>query len=200
LTNSVAKLDLTNTRLIVQSTSPSDKATRISSLNASITAGANGANWNGNGITSSTAAADSTHLGVGIFDNAILGFSTFGGTTSVDSNSILIAVSHLGDANRNGVVDIQDQSIVTNNWQQARNNWAAGDLNRDGFVDIQDLTIVTNNWQQTSNFSQSVSTLDPGGAPDSVVSAIPEPSSLILLATGALLVPTRFRKRKIDPA
>ena len=30
---------------------------------------------------------------------------------------------------------------------------AAGDLNLDGFTDIQDLTIVTNNWQQQSAFS-----------------------------------------------
>lgn len=31
-----------------------------------------------------------------------------------------------------------------------QNNWATGDLNRDGVVDLGDLSLVTNNWQQTS--------------------------------------------------
>ena len=170
-----AMLNLANSKLIVQSSDAADKATRIVNLNRAISQGASGTTWAGNGITSSIAAADPAHYAVGVFDNAILGLTSFGGTHNVDANSILIAASHLGDANRNGVVDIQDQSIVTNNWQKPASNWAAGDLNRDGFVDLQDLTLITNNWQQSSSFGL---TTDLSFVTSS---SIPEPLSLPLL-------------------
>jgi hypothetical protein len=192
-----AALELAASRLIVQAVNSADKSLKTAALNRAITQAAGPSDtWTGNGITSSAAAGDPAHLAVGLFDNAVLNLTTFGGTTSVDSNSILIAAIHLGDANRDGVVDIQDQSIITNNWQQSRDNWAAGDLNRDGFVDIQDLTIVTNNWQQTSSFSQAVSQL--AAAPDSgggIVVAVPEPASLGMIALGAAGLLVRRRRR-----
>ena len=101
----------------------------MADLAAAINAGANSGGgagpWTGNGITSSTAVQDPGHYGVGIFDNALLGLSSVGGQ-SVEDGSIVIAVAHLGDVNRNGVVDIQDQSIVTNHWQYCTEQLGGG--------------------------------------------------------------------------
>jgi hypothetical protein len=187
-------LNLPDSRLIVQASDATDKGNKFSALAALVRSGGNGGNWSGAGITSSTAAADAAHLGVGVFDNGVLGLSAIGGQ-SADSNSILVAVAHVGDANRNGIVDIQDQSIVTNHWQSAQADWTAGDLNLDGFVDLQDLTLVTNNWQASSNFSQSVSQL-AGGRTGGLATSVPEPASVALAAAGGAALLLRRRKRR----
>ena len=113
--------------MIVQSTGGGDKTGKLGNAGMLVKTGGTGL-WTGAGIVSSNAAAESAHYGVGVFDNALAGKLTSGGQ-AVDGNSILVAVAHLGDANDNGLVDIQDQSIVTNHWQSAQNNWAGGDLN-----------------------------------------------------------------------
>lgn len=188
-------LNLNDNKLIVQSTGASDKATKIGDLNAAITAGSNGATWTGNGITSGTAAQDANHYGVGLFDNAILQKTSFGGQPT-DTNSILISIAHLGDVNDDGIVNTQDSSIVANNWQQSRNNWAQGDLNRDGIVNIQDFAIVANNWQQTSIYSLEPSPLSPQSSALSP-SSVPEPASLALFAAGFLLLTYRLPRCRI---
>ncbi len=190
----VGKLDLSTNKLIVQTTDFNDKSAKITALNAAIVSGSNAGTWTGNGITSSTVAPLAQHYGVALYDNGNLQLTTFGGLP-VDSNSLLVTLAHLGDANGNGVVDIQDQSIVTNHWQQVRTHWDTGDLNNDGFVDIQDLTIVTNNWQQISIFSLDADAATPGSAPsffDSSLtpqnpSSVPEPVSLLFLVRLPLL-------------
>src|SRR5262249_2555859 len=68
------QLNINTTKLIVQ-TNPAvagDKAAKIFYFNNSISNGSNGATWTGTGITSSAAANDANHYGVGLFDNAIL--------------------------------------------------------------------------------------------------------------------------------
>ncbi len=167
-------IDLTTSKLILQSANPADKQAKLSQLTAALRSGFNagaGGAWTGKGLTSSTAAADPTHYAVGLFDNSVLQLQSFG-NQPVDSSSLLISIAHLGDANDNGIVDIQDQSLVTNNWQKSASSWSAGDLNLDGFVDIQDLTLVTNNWQQSSAFSQ------PPDPQSLTPTSIPEPAAL----------------------
>jgi hypothetical protein len=181
-----ARLSAAN--LLIQTASAADKTAKINSVNASITSAANGGTWNGTGLGSPAAQADPNHYGVGVFDNAILQLATFGGQ-STNSGSVLIAAAHLGDANDSGIVDIQDQSIITNNWQKPANNWAAGDLNRDGFVDIQDLTLVTNNWQQSSMLTLS----EVFGGDAARATNVPEPASLTLLAGAAAMLTLRRR-------
>src|SRR5262249_55665746 len=129
---------------------------------------------------------------VALFDNGILLRAAVGGLP-VDQNSLLVSIAHLGDANGNGVVDIQDQSVITNHWQQSQNHWDTGDLNRDGFVDIQDLTIVTNNWQQQSTFSMT------DAVPESLTSVpVPEPAALSLLTIPFLLNLRRSCRQKVS--
>jgi hypothetical protein len=178
-------LNLLTNKLVIQSADSADMAAKLSALAAAIRSGINGGIWTGPGITSASAVANPRSYGVGLFDNRFLGLTTFGGMTT-DVNSLLLSLAHVGDANINGLVDIQDLTIVANNWQKPSNNWASGDLNLDGITDIQDFTIVANNWQQSSSFSIYNSSF-------SISQPLPEPATLSLLLLPLFLLPRRHR-------
>jgi hypothetical protein len=86
-----------------------------------------------------------------------------------------IAPLHPGDANGDGVVDINDMTIVLANYNQTGMVWSQGDFTGDGTVDINDMTIVLANYNQT--FGASI-----GMAP------VPEPSTFALGAAAALVL------------
>jgi hypothetical protein len=182
---STATLNINNNKFIVQANAI-NKPGVIAALNNDVLLGLSN-NWLGPGLISGPAAADPTHYEVQLFDNAVLGLTTLN-DQPVDANSLIVSLNHIGDANNNGVVDIQDQSLITNNWQHPASTPTKGDLDHDGFVDIQDLTLVTNNWQQSSSFTLS---------PDQLVtlspSPIPEPATLAILL--APLLPSLRRRR-----
>ena len=74
--------------------------------------------WTGNGIDSSTAAGDATHLhalGVILNNNGQGGaiYSSFEGQ-SADANSILIDYTFYGDADLNSRVDGGDYALIDN--------------------------------------------------------------------------------------
>ena len=79
----------------------------------------------------------------------------------------------LGDANRDGRVDVNDLTIVLTNFGQSRGmSWSTGDFTGDGTVDINDLTIVLANFGTTY-------------AAPSGIKAVPEPCTITLLLAGA---------------
>jgi len=54
-----------------------------------------------------------------------------------------------GDANRDGVVNLQDLSILASNYGASGltgDTWAKGDFNGDGAVNLQDLSILASNY------------------------------------------------------
>ena len=73
-----------------------------------------------------------------------------------------------GDANRNGVVDDTDASILAANWMGSEKGWGDGDFNEDGLVNDIDATLMATNWTSAAS------------------AAVPEPSSAILLLAVAL--------------
>jgi hypothetical protein len=77
----------------------------------------------------------------------------------------------LGDANRDGIVNEEDASIMAAHWQQTGMDWAHGDFNNDGVVDEEDASILASHWQETAEWANA---------------PVPEPGMLVLLA-GALL-------------
>jgi hypothetical protein len=93
-----------------------------------VASGRNGGAWNGAGIRSSTVATDPTHLGIGVVRNGDLAspFATFAGET-VDADSILLAITFLGDANLDAKVDVADLGILASNWQTA-GTWGDADF------------------------------------------------------------------------
>jgi predicted outer membrane repeat protein len=54
-----------------------------------------------------------------------------------------------GDANRDRIVDVNDLSILTRNWNGRGKVFSQGDFNYDGKVDAKDLGILSSHWQQT---------------------------------------------------
>lgn len=191
-------LDLANHGMVVEPGPASGvRSSDLLNLQNEILEGRNGGTWTGTGITSSTAAANPTVYSVGIFDNAILGLTSFGGGTgNADSNSILISLAHNGDANDDGTVDSQDLAILGSHWLEPATNWAMGDLNDDGIVNMQDLQIVENNWDAPESFATAFSALQAQGEFPGVI-ITPEPASLSALAFGAtaMLLARRVRRR-----
>ncbi len=98
----------------------------------------------------------------------------WGANSAGKTRAFLLAPALPGDANLDGGVDINDLTVVLANYNQSSATWQQGDSNGDGQVDINDLTIVL------SHYGQSLGSSAAG------MSAVPEPTSLILLGMGAI--------------
>jgi probable HAF family extracellular repeat protein len=87
-----------------------------------------------------------------------------------------------GDANLDGRVDLNDLTIVLANFGKSTGmSWGTGDFAGDGRVDINDLTIVLAHFGQSAGSSL-------GG-----MTAVPEPSTLVLIGVGAMVLPGLVR-------
>ena len=111
-----------------------------------------------------------------------------GAVNQADVDYLVHTILHTnyGDANLDGRVDYPDIQTVLNNWLATDAGWAKGDFNGDGVVNNADLQLVLDNWMSTS-FSSSVM-LGSG------MESAPKPTSLALLAAGAVLALRRRRK------
>jgi len=195
------QLDITNSKLIIEDTSSTRAADLANLKNQALTS-----NIQSSSANAANAAAGKIIMSLVVSDNTVRlatfpsGSTNFGGTNNVDAHSILITAAFKGDANLDGVVDIQDLTDVANHWQQSVTDWSQGDFDNSNFVDIQDLTAVANNWQagvggggagggQSFNDALAqISNFKPA--------AIPEPASLALLTFGATLL---RRRRRLIP-
>ena len=79
----------------------------------------------------------------------------------------------MGDANRDGKVDINDLTIVLTNFGERDMSWSTGDFIGDGTVDVNDLTILLSNFGETA------------GSSAAGMAAVAEPSTIALLLAGA---------------
>ena len=167
--NWTGTLDLTTHKLIVESTALSKPAALASLQNQAAFAKNHAA-----GITSSTLPAN---YGIAVIDNAITSFATFGGL-GVDNNSLLVSPELLGDANADGHVDLTDLSTVLNSFGSATLAWTSGNFDYQPTIDLTDLSDVLNNFGLSN----------PNASSAALISSVPEPLSLAILAPAALLL------------
>ena len=91
-----------------------------------------------------------------------------------------------GDANGDGKVDGSDVTILAGNWQvgvdgTVEATWEMGDFNGDKKVDGSDVTILAGNWQYGVT---------------AAAAAVPEPTSLVLIAMGLVALGIDFARRR----
>lgn len=157
------RLDLTSDTLIVDYSG----ASPISEIRALLQSGFAGGSWNGNGISSSTAAAQ-TNRAIGFAEATDIGSAaTFAGEP-IDATSLLMRFTLLGDANLDRIVNISDFSLLAANFNQ-NGIWSRGDFNYDGTINISDFAALA------ANFNQSLPTDLPRGS-------VPEPASALTLS------------------
>ncbi len=107
--------------------------------------------------------------------------NALGWTDKASTSEITVAYTVYGDANLDGAVNGADLGAVLANFGSTSGTWYMGDFNYDGSVNGADLGVVL------ANFGQHVS----------VTAAVPEPSTLLLLAAGLVsLLAYAWRKRK----
>jgi probable HAF family extracellular repeat protein len=109
----------------------------------------------------------------------------YGTDAAAHTKQIFLLSAMPGDANLDGTADIGDLSKVLTNYDKTGTIWADGDFNADGSVDIGDLSNLLTNYDKSMGASR-------GG-----MGAVPEPSVLLLAASGLLGLAARgWRKRK----
>ena len=199
------QLDLNDNALVVQSNAV-DAATTLARVTNQIKTGHNGGAWDGAGINSTSAADDVAQLtAVGVLrnDNGLGGaiYNTFFGQ-SVDANSILATLTYYGDANLNGDIDSSDYSLIDNGFNFGLTGWLNGDFNYDGSVNATDYALIDNAFGLFGGpLAAEMISLhsDAFGQPylDALANlqSVPEPSTLALLAMGAIGLVIRGRRR-----
>jgi hypothetical protein len=152
--------------------------------------------WQGPGITSSTAASDpakNTALGYFVNDTT---YSTFQGI-AVAPGDILVRYTLYGDANLDAVVDFNDLVKIAQNYNTAAPNWSQGDFNFDNNVDFNDLVKLA------QNYNTALPTAPIPGAPAGfetdlarASAAVPEPAATAATLSAACCLAYRCRRRR----
>lgn len=92
-------------------------------------------------VSSESAAPN---VGIGIAEASELGLTSFAGE-AVDSTTVVMLVTYLGDSNLDRKVDFADLLSLAQHYGQS-GTWTGGDFNYDGVVEFGDLLIVAQNY------------------------------------------------------
>jgi hypothetical protein len=154
-----------------------------------VTTGYAGGAWNGNGINSSKAASDPNMVSaLGIVNatdaNAWGAISSFHGHTPLDGDS-LIGYTTYGDSNLDGTVNGDDYfyidwAFLNGGATAGYSGWLWGDYDYNGETNGDDYFWI--DWVFLNGYTPAAAS---AGAV-SAVSAVPEPSTVILLVSSAL--------------
>jgi autotransporter-associated beta strand protein len=184
-------LDVTNNRLIINYGS-SDP---ISSIREYLSSGYNGGAWNGAGIESSVAAANSNYA-VGYADSA-----DPDNPAGLSSGELEIAYTLYGDTNLDGTVNSIDFGNLAANFGKSAKVWDQGDFDYNGTVNSIDFGLLAGNFGKSAGSNASFvtsadwSALDSFASANGLMSQVPEPTAVgILIAMSAGLCLRRRRK------
>jgi hypothetical protein len=136
------RLDLADHTMIVRSGG-------VSEIKPLIAAGRNGGDWLGaSGITSSTAAADSSHLtSLAYVSNSDLNKTSFAGVSGLTSSDVIVKYTYLGDSDLSGNVTLDDYTLFLGGYQNAGTSWFKGDFDYNGTVTLGDYTLFLAGYQ-----------------------------------------------------
>ena len=133
---------------------------------------------------------------IGYADKASLGRTSFAGQ-SVDSTSLLLAYTLVGDSNLDGVVNAADFAALASHYGASSGSvWTQGDFNDDGVVNTADFNLLAANFNQTL------------GAP-ALGALVPEPLAILPICVTLLAARRRgviaqkggdFRRRFMRPS
>jgi hypothetical protein len=153
-------LDLGSNAMIVNYSGSSPLASIRGYLVSAFNVGA----WNGPGIRSSSASADSTHQhAIGYAEASSLGLSSFMGQP-VDTTAIVLRYTKYGDNNLDGTVDIGNDFALLLDGLATRgaSSWIQGDYTYDGKVDLgNDLNLFLGSFLSSGPVTPSASPAAP---------------------------------------
>lgn len=115
----------------------------IATIGADIAAGFNHGPWNGQGIFSSTAAANPSQFAVGYADGID------GVVQGLSPGNISVKLVVPGDVNLDGAVNFADLLALAQRFGQPNGIWDRGDLNYDGVVNFADLLTLAQHFGNT---------------------------------------------------
>jgi len=150
---STGQVDLTNNDLIIDYSGSSPIGapnTGTQTVARWINAGWNNGGWNGTGNAITTTSGNAGTFALGYAEAAtVLSFSggtaTFSGQT-VDNTSVLVKFTYYGDATLDGLVSLDDFTVLSDNFGTTGKLWEHGDFNYDGSVNLTDHTILSANF------------------------------------------------------
>ena len=179
-------LDVTNNEMIITYAGAADP---IAAIAGYIASGYNSGHWNGTGIISSAAQTRTNGLlyGVGYADgkdNVVSGLS---------SGQIEVKYTLLGDANLDGLVNAEDFTILSSNFNQPVTGWDRGDFNYDGQVNAADFNDLAANFNQSASIAAVANAL---AAAPAVVSATPTAVTVRTQSTAA--APTAPKSKAVS--
>jgi len=180
--NATGKLDLTNNAMAIEysDTSP------LASVRSLLQSGYAGGSWNGNGINSSSAAAQaltSVKTSLIAVESVERPGDFFG--QSVDESAVLIFYGLSGDATIDGKVNTLDFNMLAGSFGGA-GGWTAGDFTYDGTINSADFNVLVGNYGNT--MPAPAATL---GA--TLGAVVPEPASLTTCVVAAAMLRRRRR-------
>jgi hypothetical protein len=184
-----ARLDLGDNAAVVNY--PAVEASPFADLRQQVALGFAGGSWNGDGITSSFAAASPIVDALGIAEAADLGITGFLGQP-VDATTIIVRYTLAGDADLDGSVTLLDFNRLAANFGLNGKFWSAGDFNYDGAVNLLDFNLLAQNFGLGAGADGIIDPQDWA----SLAAAVPEPvmSGLTIVATSCALANARRRK------
>jgi hypothetical protein len=115
----------------------------ISTIAGFLQSGYNGGLWNGTGIFSTAAAANSGSYGLGYADSA-----DAGNPAGLPTQTIKIMYTLLGDADLNGIVNGVDFAILSANFNKGVTGWDQGDFDYNGIVNGVDFGFLAANFNK----------------------------------------------------
>jgi len=134
-----AKLDLGDNDMLLDY----NAASELANVQAAINTARNNGNWDGPGITSSSAGANAAHnTTLGAMEASDYpGGSTFDGQP-FDTTAVLVKYTYYGDADFNGRVNFDDYVRTDSGFNNHRTGWINGDFDGNGQVNFDDYVLI----------------------------------------------------------